>query len=111
MKKLLASILAAFAAEEHQNGIRVRAASKVRGAFGNRVRKNPFRGIACGHQPHWSKIRPNGQMAFRHIEGARDTRPVHPTHFRDLSIRRLVDPTIILPTHRDTNPHPVAFLP
>lgn len=74
-------------------------------------RKNPFRGIACGSQPHWSKILHKGQRFFRHIEGARDTRPVHPTHFRDQALRSIFDRTIVLPTHRDANPHPVAFLP
>lgn len=80
-----------------------RRVRKVGGAFGMRSRKNPMHGIACAS--------PRKKCEERHIEGARDTRPTHPTYYRDQALRSIFDRSIVLPTHRDTNPHPVAFLP
>jgi hypothetical protein len=85
--------------------------TKPSGGHGGLNRKNPFRGIACGSQPHWSKTLNSGQRLFRHIEGARDTRPTHNTHHRDQCLRRIFDRTIVIPTHRDSNPIPCVFLP
>lgn len=68
-------------------------------------RKNPFRGIACSNSSSYR------QDFFRHVEGARDTRPTFHTHHRNQCLRRMVDPTIKIPTHRDSNPIPCVFLP
>jgi hypothetical protein len=103
--KLLASIMGAIASGvSHLNPFRkTKPTQKLKGAFGGLNRKNPFKGIACAtHRvPHYS----------RHIEGARDTRPTFHTHHRDQCLRRIFDRTIVIPTHRDSNPIPCVFLP
>jgi hypothetical protein len=85
--------------------------SHPKGQFGSTEKKNPFRGIACGSQPHWSNTMASGQRLFRHIEGARDTRPTFHTHHRDQCLRSIFDRTIVIPTHRDSNHIPCVFLP
>jgi hypothetical protein len=75
-------------------------------------RKNPFRGIACGSQPHWSKTMASGQRLFRHIEGARDTRPTFLRERRKQLLRMIFTAqATAIPTHRDSNPMPCVFLP
>ncbi len=55
-------------------------------------RKNPFRGIACSNGSNYPL------NFFRHVEGARDTRPSSKHHR-----------WWILAPHRDVNWHPVSF--
>lgn len=55
--------------------------------------KNPFRGIAHSNGSSYN------QKYFRHIEGARDTRPAH-KHLWNFEPRK---------PFRDINPVPVSF--
>ena len=73
--------------------------------------KNPFRGIAVAHHPSPDKIKAGGQKHFRHVEGARDTRPRWIAYRQRECMRSRVDGvTIIIRPFRDMNPHPVLFL-
>ncbi len=66
--------------------------------------KNPFRGIACSNGSHYPL------NFFRHIEGARDSRPTYHTRHRgQLLLRAFVDRTLVIGPFRDVNAHPVMF--
>jgi hypothetical protein len=66
--------------------------------------KNPFRGIACSNGSSY------GQQFFRHVEGARDTRPTYHTRHRGELIRKMFfDGFLEVTPFRDTNPVPCLF--
>lgn len=64
--------------------------------------KNPFKGIACSNGSSY------GPQYFRHIEGARDSRPAWPQRHRDELFMAAFRPTTITP-FRDTQIHPLHF--
>lgn len=73
------------------------------GAHGKNRPKNPFRGIACSNGSSYPL------NFFRHVEGARDTRPSFCTRRRGELLRSVFSGTISVTPFRDTNWHPAGF--
>lgn len=84
------------------HGIDVRTGTK--GAFADHGRKrNPFRGIAHTNGSSYN------QRYFRHIEGARDSRPAWPQRNRRDILRSVFSGVVNVRPFRDINPVPVSF--
>lgn len=66
-------------------------------------RKNPFRGIAHSNGSSYN------QSYFRHIEGARDTRPAWPRRCREELLDFAITGTTPVHPFRDINPVPAGF--
>lgn len=68
------------------------------------MKKNPFQGIACSNGSSYNR------SFFRHVEGARDTRPAFPQRRRGQLIRKMFfDGFLEVTPFRDANTHPAGF--